>query len=741
MGTTQSKTVAERHAEIGPFMLDSKQKAAIGILSKIVQQLLTKNNLFDLKDLLSTEKSCGDLFVIVSTTVQKEFQLLKFPDPRNPSHMATLSFLPKSSYPPEYPDSVAARDSACNAIAHFLIRLITLAAACTASISRNPNVAELLDIARTESPAGDINKYIRNLPSDLSFSNSSLSNEVLAYLAPIFSQVDAVKRPNLYRYKTTYTYIIDAKRSVIYNASGTYDEGRTPVFKISMDLLKDKYALSNILPSSSSSGLGSYAQLSALLGSSGSQSSSGLSSGSSTSSSASVVPSISGSSGASVAPAAAAAAAMPPSNRSNQKPINSVKNIIEQRMMGPGSIATSAAPSGAPSALGSRIGGRFKSRRSRMLRKKQTRRRLQRGGNEKVSFVKVNIEEVIYSKYTDCEDRGRCERLEFILDNTGNTYDVASFEEFQRNPTRPIPESAKKEFIDRILMIFDKIKQHRIMTTEYRERTELSKEQFKPLTGATAETLKTLEDYRDTMPALKTGAAPAPYRAFMLASRMAGGALSTFFCQDEWSGQYVIATLSYSLLQALYDDGVAGTIASPRTLDACKAAAKAFIGAQVAAPAAQSGSDVENFRNLRFAATPTALAEFCKTSRPQRTEKQSEQEILIRAQRDIRELYDNHIRDIVSIMRKVIFVTTDPSSPGSLILNLNEIFSKSADGGLVVLERIIEEARNTIAKHYLEVEKKYVGALISIGRGYHGINDSAIASEITTNKLGQLGSI
>ena len=160
MGASQSTTSASRHAEIGPFMLDSKQKGAISVLSKIVDKLLSENNLFNLTKLLT--ESCGDLYVIVSTTVQKEFQLLKFPDPRNPSHMATLSFVPKDTFPPKYPDSVAARETACNAITHFLIRLITLAAACTASISRNSNIAKLLDITKREPSSSDISYSVRS---------------------------------------------------------------------------------------------------------------------------------------------------------------------------------------------------------------------------------------------------------------------------------------------------------------------------------------------------------------------------------------------------------------------------------------------------------------------------------------------------------------------------------------------------------------------------------------------------
>lgn len=700
-----------QRTEIGPFMLRSPQKTAIRILSKIVQTLLNDNgnNLFKLSDLLSSEKKCGDLFVIVSTTVQKEFQLLKFPDPRNPSHMATLSFLPRSGYPPMLPDSISARGRACNEITHFLIRLITLAAACTASVSRNERIADIMDVAAAETPSNTSTKQIRDVPASIVFSNPPLDTQCLDYLKKVFIPIDATRRPNLYRYETSYTYIMDVKRSIVYNASASFAEGRTPVFKVTMELLKNQHPLSAverapIAPPAPPQYVWSGAVAAPPQ-----------------------APSVS------IPPPAPAAIPPQPSAalESLAAPTTALSRLVTE-------TGSSAPPPSQISALGGLPlggGGRRKSRKNmRNLRKTRGRRHRIHGGGD-ATYVKMRVEEIPYDKYPECESRGVCEKITFVIDNEGNTYDIDAYNTFQLDHTKSIPSSGKIGFVERILPLFNKIQSHRIMTTEYEERPSLSQTRYKPLSGASADTLQTFTDYRDDMSTLKTGAAPAPYRGFLLASRYAGNSLSTFFCQDEWADQFMTATLSYNLLQALYDDGVAGTAPSPRSLDACLTAARTFIGAQVAAPAARSGSEVENFRNLRFSSIPSALDLFCKTRRPQTTEDKVQQDILINAQREIRGLYDKHIIEIIQIMKKAIFITTDPAKEGGVLINLNEEFGKNPVGGLVVLERIIEEARNLISAHYLEVEKRYVGALLALGRRYRGINNSA---SLTGNKLSQI---
>jgi hypothetical protein len=706
MGASQStESATDRQLkEVGPFALRSSEKSALNVLSKIVHGLITKNNLFDLEKLLSSPEKCNDLFIVVSSTVKKEFQLLKFPDPRNPSHMATLSFLQKSSYPPAYPDSVAARDRACNEITHFLIRLVTLSAACTASISRNENIAaDLLSVVSTESNVPDISKLVRDLPSNIVFNIGPVDAASLEFLGAVFRPIDKENRPNLYRFGNTSTYMVDVKKGVVYNARS--EDYKTPVFKISMELLKDKRNIADF--NRPAAAAPAYPFTFALQ--------------------PAQVP---------VAPA--------PMNRmpsAAPAPAPLPAPIAPVPVPAPGasgSVISYAAPTEATSIpassgltqFGLAKGGYKRKTRAQRHRRRHVRKtRRMRGGAK--DYVKCTLEEVPYGEYRVCEAESICKKLVFIIDAEGNTYDYPAFEQFQSNASRAIPPP--KEFGERVKPIFDSILSQKITTVPYRERTELTKDRYKSISGATAETLATFKDYAATMEELETGSAPAPYRAFMLASRLAGPELTTSFCKDKWADQFTTATLAYSLLQALYDDGVAGTAPSPRAADACKAMAKQFTGAQVAIPAAQTGSDVDTFRNIKFSPIPSSLDTFCGEAYPQRTANPSDKSVLIATQRDLRKLYDAHIANMVGIMKKVLFLTSDPAVPGSILFNLNERFMNDPEGGMVALEKIIEEARTLIGNHYLAVEKKYVAALLQMARyrrGVTAVNNPEIASNV-----------
>jgi hypothetical protein len=88
---------------------------------------------------------------------------------------------------------------------------------------------------------------------------------------------------------------------------------------------------------------------------------------------------------------------------------------------------------------------------------------------------------------------------------------------------------------------------------------------------------------------------------------------------------------------------------------------------------------------------------------------------------------------MVGIMKKVLFLTSDPAVPGSILFNLNERFMNDPEGGMVALEKIIEEARTLIGNHYLAVEKKYVAALLQMARyrrGVTAVNNPEIASNV-----------
>lgn len=719
MGASQSTVESATDMqlkEVGPFTLRSQQKTAIKVLGDIFKNLIdvSGNNLFNLAELLTSPEKCGNLFVIVSSTVKKEFSLLKFPDPRNPSHMATLSFLPRGNYPPASPDSKAARDRACNEITHFLIRLVTLAAACTASISRNENIAGLLSVVPTSEDTSGVARLIRDLPSGLTFSTPPLDENALRFLSTsskpavagyeqkgIFNQVDKSGRPNLYRFGQTTTYIVDIRKGVIYDARSP----STPVFRISMELLTGQRPIGDIERAVPAVGY-QVGFNPALMPSA-------------------VLPIPQQPMAPAVAPITQVAPVAPVA------PVPGASGSVVSFNAGASQRTSNPGTNAGASAFGVPRGGRrCKTRRGTDARRRRATRRRPIYGGAEASYVKCTIEEIPFGDFRTCETESYCQKIIFIIDAEGNTYDYEIYEQFQKDPSRPV-SGTRKDFGPRVEEIFSKIITHKITTEPYRESTELSKDTYKAIKGASAETLETFQKYYSSIASLETGSAPAPYRGFMLASRLAGPELTTAFCADKWAGQFTTATLPYALLQALYDDGIAGTAPSPRAADACRAAAREFTGAQVAVSAAAAGSEIDSFRNIKFAPIPPSLSTFCGEQYPQRTSSQNDKSLLIATQREIRKLYDAHISAMVGIVKKVFSLSTDPAVLNSMLFTLDERFTSDPAGGLVALEKIIEEARTIISRHYLEVEKKYNGALLQLGRfrrGVTAINNPAVAS-------------
>jgi hypothetical protein len=179
--------------------------------------------------------------------------------------------------------------------------------------------------------------------------------------------------------------------------------------------------------------------------------------------------------------------------------------------------------------------------------------------------------------------------------------------------------------------------------------------------------------------------------------------------------------MTYSLLQSLFNDGVDG---NPTNLSAesCRNWVKQFLGAGVVSDASASGSEAESFENVRFVKIPSALEAFCKqkTIGARITNTEDDKRILKAAHKKLREVYDKHIENIVGIMRNVLSMRRNRVDPSDIKFQLNEIFVKDARGANAVLESIIGQARDVIAKHLLDVEMVYIGALVEMSRGKRG---------------------
>jgi hypothetical protein len=650
MGASQSVDVATeaQKARTGPFYLRSTEKQALNALDLIVNKLLTENNLFDLQEILSTD-GCKKLFVVVSSTVKDEFQVLKFPDPRHPSETTSLSFIHRKRYDTPKVAESDTRVAACGAITQFLIRLVTLTCAATASISTSPGekMSRMLAVEAPVSAEGAASA-IRALKEAGKFTQPPVDAEVVKLLIDEKGvRIVDEKRPNLIAFGSERTYVIDKDAGVIYNAL----REATPVFSIRM------VRKTGLMPVDVTAAAGAAAA-------------------------APRVPQMF----AFGAPAAPAAPALQPAPGTNV-----------------GSTVTYA-PTGT---VTTGIPG---TRRRRGARRRT--RRAQRGGADAV-FIEITVTELPIGG-TSCAGIS-CTTVTFYSDLKGNTFNKSEFDNFQTSVARgtapgSIPISVP--FGTRMEQIFTSNSFRTAPTVLPTYQVEYNRDRYRPLAGASEETYKTFTRVKDDMKELETGSAPAPYRAFLLASREDPSSVYNLFCSDKWANQYATGILAYSMLQALYNDGADGK-PSNRNAEACRLAVKEFIGAGALQDASASGAVPETFDNVKFPSYAEALSAYCRApgGGPRSTSRPDDKNILKNAHRALRDLYDTHIAKVVGIMKKVLTLRQSKVDSTDVRLALNDAFVTDERGALPVLEAIIVEMREIIRAHFLAVEKTYVGAL------------------------------
>jgi len=125
--------------DVGRFALSHQETRTMDAISDVMLQLLNNT---DMEKLVSTPDGCKSLFLVLSATMEKEFKVLRFPDPGNPNQSTQVSFLTKGAY-----DQLAegsSRKILCDQIVYFIIRLITFVAAIAASVRVHPEMSNLL---------------------------------------------------------------------------------------------------------------------------------------------------------------------------------------------------------------------------------------------------------------------------------------------------------------------------------------------------------------------------------------------------------------------------------------------------------------------------------------------------------------------------------------------------------------------------------------------------------------------
>jgi len=344
-----------------------------------------------------------------------------------------------------------------------------------------------------------------------------------------------------------------------------------------------------------------------------------------------------------------------------------------------------------------------KGRRTRKHRK-------QRGGlNER--FI-VHIRSI---NCTTCEEVAK-----FILDVNGNTYDYDMFKATEAAESLPAPIA----FSDRLEKLL--VRETETYPNEQIEKTSTEvTEDFAPIHERSAKTMERLLKVKTAIDTKPEGAAPSNYRAFLLASRFdQQDDLSTMFCNDKWSKQRTTnSSVAYSLLQSLYDDLPGGGTDSRSSAECAEMVAQ-FMGAKVVQNYTPLGATAPTrFDQIAFLQTPSAaLAPFCtkveqgvrKTKNPQH------KSLLMAAHRQLRDLYDSHIKACVELIRKMLRFAPVTGYRDKPVIQLSPVFEKTNGGSQVALDGFIQEGRKLLAEHFLATEKVYQGTLRKLAQNMAG---------------------
>ena len=355
------------------------------------------------------------------------------------------------------------------------------------------------------------------------------------------------------------------------------------------------------------------------------------------------------------------------------------------------------------------------------------RRRRQQGGNGNGKFYIVKIMQIL-----NCA--GECaKRDEFLINSSGYVFEMQSVQQLQI--------TSNVTFQQRLMNTFDN------EPTQYTNedpglRSTLENKSYGGLHEKSEKVLNLLQDIRSYLKTSVEGVNPANYRAFLLATALDNGILSTLFCNDAWSRNRFSNTIAYSLLNSLYVDRDDGASESETRIELAGVVTK-FVGEGVAQPylpASNRTTNPQTFDQISFPMIPQNLKAFCdklqvsqSTITVRKTSQREDIEILTNAHESIRELYNKHIEGCKNILSKALSLKTrEYGTPP--IIQLEETFFKDERGARAALEDIIREARQLISSHYLNVESVYRRALQNLGRRMTGNYSPASKQAINTNE-------
>ena len=705
--TPLSRASDELKERVGLFSLRATQKQATEGIAFLLQHILANNNLFDLQALLSNPAACSQLVVVMSSMIKKDFRILRLPDASSRGQTHRVPFMMKKQY--EELEKEPVRQAICKDIAWFVLRYCSLVSALAASITINKNTPGILQQIMALQGTSTLNKSIKDIDitPDVAQRLSVAQRISASVLENLQSQnklqvvkVAGTETPDSRRlfYFGTTQVVINFENSTVYAPMGS----RSALYMITFDLLPGPKSAAPVAPL-----VPEYPQYNYRPAAPAPAPAPAPPQYNYRPAAPAAAPPVAAAPAAAQGPSQVLAQAAPQvvvpqqQQQQQQQRINLFRNNTSRRNIDISSVTTAARTT-------SLYGGRA-------TRKRKTRKHRMRGGNG-LFYYRVKL----YSTL-NCMDRS-CKEVEngtFVLLSNGNTMEEADYNKLIAG-TNPI-ELQFKAFNDRVYPLLQKDEQSRLDVP--REKT-INSISFAPIRLANTEGYENLKRMEKAIAESVEGTSPAQYRAYLLAARIdpasagAPAILHNMFCRDLWENRKTTDTVSYTLLQTMYNDRQDGSPESA-TRDEMRSTVQGAVGEKVFLDAAPTGAVAQQYDQIRFAARPAQLDPYCKKIQvspgvqdtgERTTRNPDDIKILLEAHKQLRDLYDAHLQSVWDILKKIVIPKRGEYGQAPQFL-LTPEFETDERGALVFLEEIIKDARQKIAKHYIDVEKVYYNAL------------------------------
>jgi len=340
----------------------------------------------------------------------------------------------------------------------------------------------------------------------------------------------------------------------------------------------------------------------------------------------------------------------------------------------------------------------------------QKTRKLKRGGA--ITLFSVNLTKLFCTNM--------CEPIpEFYMENDGTTYEVSDYLEKIRGLKLTIPMKSLTERIQEI----ENTTSDKLSLVVMRDDEPVT-DHFGPLSKVDKDTLKYFRNIQNAIKNKKEGTSPCFYRSYLLASRIDGDTLQTLICSDDWTQKKITSQVAYSLLQALYLDRPDATMDS-QTADECVQTIDRLATVFDINKTTSYNPTLESLSFLQI--PPEVRATVCITGDKggRSIREPAKLSILMKAHESLHTLFENHIKNSVDLIQKVMSLEATESYLSKPKIKLDPVFVKDPLGSLHALEGFIKEARGMLSTHYFEVETVYQSALneiAALSRGNAPVN-------------------